>query len=123
MEGLFENKALLIMLGGTQVVTFLAASGQSPDLNEVRDYAAPRLFSRDCAYALNRCVASLSTADGNSDGMANRRVQPAADGSAGCRLPRIDGTGCASEDAVSTSEGASLRDAMNAQCRFSALNA
>jgi hypothetical protein len=52
MEGLFENKALLIMLGGTQVVTFLAASGQSPDLNEVRDYAAPRLFSRDCACAL-----------------------------------------------------------------------
>jgi hypothetical protein len=35
MEGLFENKALLIMLGGTQCVTFLAASGQSPDLNEV----------------------------------------------------------------------------------------
>ena len=36
MEGLFENRALLFMLGATQVVTFVAASGQSPDLNEVR---------------------------------------------------------------------------------------
>lgn len=42
MQGLFENKALLIMLGGTQLVTFAAASGQSPDLNEVRAGAPPR---------------------------------------------------------------------------------
>ena len=61
MEGLFENKALLIMLGGTQVVTFVAASGQSPDLNEVRDYAAPWLCSRCCVCALSRCVALLTS--------------------------------------------------------------
>lgn len=57
MEGLFENKALLVMLGGTQVVTFVAASGQSPDLNEVRDCAAPWLFSHLFACALNRYIA------------------------------------------------------------------
>ena len=39
MEGLFENRALLFMLGATQVVTFVAASGQSPDLNEVNGHA------------------------------------------------------------------------------------
>ena len=52
MEGLFENKALLVMLGGTQVVTFVAASGQSPDLNEVRDCAAPWL----CFTPLRVCT-------------------------------------------------------------------
>ena len=36
MEGLFENRALLLMLGGTQIGTFVCASCAFADLNEVR---------------------------------------------------------------------------------------
>ena len=36
MQGLFENKGLLIMLGTALAATFLAASCVLPPLNEVR---------------------------------------------------------------------------------------
>ena len=55
MEGLFENKALLVMLGGTQLVTFVAASGQSPDLNEVRTRVSMRFVY--CSISRGRCAA------------------------------------------------------------------
>jgi hypothetical protein len=63
MEGLFENKALLIMLGGTQCVTFLAASGQSPDLNEVSGLPAlpcPALPAAVCVSSTLSRIASLA---------------------------------------------------------------